>query len=190
MTGPLDDIPLWVVFAGCVGLVLLSIEAGARQGRCRRRRSEDKWETLVSSVAAAALTLLGLLAFTFGLAASRLNARRQLLVREANAIGTSILRGGLMPADRARPVRDLLARDSDSRLEVTETLDFERSLRQADELHNLLWPEAESLGRQHPDSIVVGLFIPSLNETIDVHAERVLPGIQGWTPIVLWGASI
>ena len=189
MTGPLDELPLWALFAVTVAVVLLSIEAGSRIGRYRRRHAEEEREALVGSIAAATLALLGLvLAFTFGLAASRFDARRQVVVEEANAIGTTYLRAGLLPHDRGERVRELLTQYVDSRLEVAETGDFDVALRRADELHRALWTEAEALGRQHPDSIVVGLFIQSLNETIDIHARRVLVSFQGRLPAVLWGA--
>ena len=60
--------------------------------------------------------------------------------------------------------------------------------RRSEELHRELWQEAEATGQQYPSSIVVGLFIQSLNDTIDVHAERVLVGLQNRLPGVLWGA--
>lgn len=41
-----------------------------------------------------------MLAFTFGLAASRFDARRQIVVEEANAMATTYLRAGLLPDDR------------------------------------------------------------------------------------------
>jgi hypothetical protein len=40
---------------------------------------------------------LALLAFTFGMAASRFDVRRGLVIDEANAIGTTYLRAGLLP---------------------------------------------------------------------------------------------
>jgi hypothetical protein len=189
MTGPLDGIPLWLFFVGSVAVILTAIEAGGWLGRYRRRCADDEREALVGSIAAATLTLLGLLlAFTFGLAASRFDARRQMVVQEANAVGTTYLRAGLLPGDRTVAIRDLLASYADSRLEVTETRDVETALRRAEEIHRALWAEAEALGRQHAESIVVGLFVQALNETIDVHASRVLVGIQGRIPLVLWGA--
>ena len=45
-----------------------------------------------------------ILAFTFGLAAARFDTRRQVLLDEANAIGTTYLRAGMLP-DRRDAVR-------------------------------------------------------------------------------------
>ncbi len=55
------------------------------------------------------LGLLGfLLAFTFGLAASRFDTRRELLLNEVNAIGTCYLRAGLVPDYERVETRKLL----------------------------------------------------------------------------------
>ena len=44
------------------------------------------------------------------------------------------------------------------------------------------------MGQEHPDSIVVGLYIQSLNETIDIHAKRILVAVRSRLPGILWGA--
>jgi hypothetical protein len=75
--GATDLLPIWVVLLTTLGVVLLSIEGGYRLGTCRRRRSEQEDRPPVGEMVAAALALLGLLlAFTFGLAASRFDVRR------------------------------------------------------------------------------------------------------------------
>src|SRR5271167_569395 len=175
--------PLWGFFWITVVVVLLSIEGGYKLGRYRRRHSEDEKEAPVGAIVGASLALLGfVLAFTFGLAASRFDARRQIVVEEANAIGTTYLRAGLLPNNRGVTIRKLLGEYVDARLEVVQTGNIEQGLRRSDELHRQLWKEAEAVGQEHPDSIVVGLFIQSLNETIDVHAKRVLVGLRNRLP--------
>ena len=184
----LDNLPLTAFFALATAIVLVSIEAGFRHGRFRRHRFEDEKEGPVGAIVAATLGLLAfVLAFTFGLAASRFDARRTVVVNEANAIGTTYLRAGLLPDNRAERIRPLLRDYVDSRLEVVQTGDIEQALQRADELHRALWSEAEDVGRLYPESIVVGLYIEALNETIDMHATRVLIALQGRIPLVLWG---
>jgi hypothetical protein len=60
-----------------------------------------------------------ILAFTFGLAAARFDTRRQLLLDEANAIGTTYLRAGMLP-ERGQQVRDLLRHYVAARLEAVQ----------------------------------------------------------------------
>jgi hypothetical protein len=183
----MDALPLWGFFGATVVVVLLSIEGGYRLGQFRRRRSEDEKEAPVGAIVGATLAFLGfILAFTFGLAASRFDAKRQIVVEEANAIGTTYLRAGLLPDDRGVKIRKLLGEYVDARLDVVQTGDAERVLRRSDDLHRELWKAAEALGQKYPGSIVVGLFIQSLNETIDVHSKRVLVAFQNRLPGALW----
>ena len=83
----LDVLPLWAVFVAALAMILLSAELGHRVGRVRFRRAEHEKEPTVGGIVAAELGLLAfLLAFTFGLAASRFEARRDTLLDEANAV--------------------------------------------------------------------------------------------------------
>jgi hypothetical protein len=156
-----------------VAVVLLSIEGGHRLGTYRRRRSEQEDRPPVGEMVAATLALLAfLLAFTFGLAASRFDVRRGLVVEEANAIGTTYLRAALLPEPHRAEVRTLLRDYVDVRLEAVEPGKLDRSIARSKELHARLWDHATAAGRENPASIVVGLFIGSLNEVIDLHTKR------------------
>jgi hypothetical protein len=77
--GPIDALPLWGLFIAILFIVLLSVECGYRLGKLRRRRSEQEKEAPVGTMVGATL---GLLAFTFGLAAARFDERRQVLLDE------------------------------------------------------------------------------------------------------------
>ncbi|NBO91285.1 MAG: DUF4239 domain-containing protein [Planctomycetia bacterium] len=184
---PLDYLPIWAIFGLTVAVVLFAIEAGYRIGKARRLHYADELDAPVAAIVAASLGLLGLIvAFTFSLAASRFDARRQMVVEEANAVGTTYLRTGLLPDGHSEKIRKLLAEYVEARLEVVQTGDVDLVLRRSNELHRQLWKEAEAVGRMHPNSIVVGLFIQALNETIDVHSKRVLVGLRSRLPNVLW----
>src|SRR4051794_14129102 len=72
---PLDVVPLWALLIGILLIVLLSVEGGYRVGRFRAGRMHEM-ETPVGEMVAATLGLLAfLLAFTFGLAASRFDTK-------------------------------------------------------------------------------------------------------------------
>src|SRR5262245_15814690 len=116
---PLDWLPLWAWLGITVGLILLTVEAGFRAGRWRRQHAEREGETPVSAIVAALLGLLAfLLAFTFGMAASRFDTRRELVLDEANAIGTTYLRAALLPEPHRKETRTLLRDYVDVRLEA------------------------------------------------------------------------
>jgi len=185
---PLDYLPLWGLFLVTVAVVLLAMEGGYRLGRHRSRHAEQEKESPVGAVVAATLGLLGfMLAFTFGIAGSRFDARRQGVLDEANAIGTTFLRAGLLPEGRGESIRNHLRTYVDLRLEAVRTGDLETALRRSNELHEQIWEETEAIAKKHPESILVGLFIQSLNETIDLHETRVVVGLYNRIPLILWG---
>ena len=187
---PLDALPLWGLFLAILLLVLLSVEGGYRLGQYRRRRSEEEKEAPVGAMVGATLGLLAfLLAFTFGLAATRFDTRRQVLLDEANAIGTTYLRAGMLP-DRREAIRTLLRDYVDTRLEAVRSGNVTEGIRRAEHLHDQLWAQAVALGETHPTSIVVGLFIQSLNEVIDLHAKRVTAGLRNRIPGAIWVALL
>jgi len=81
-------------FAG----IVVCVEVGYRLGR---RRSEELAHVGIGAIEAAVFALLGLLlAFSFAGGNSRLDTRRQLIIEEANAIGTAYLRLDMLAADQ------------------------------------------------------------------------------------------
>lgn len=182
----LDTLPLWGVFGATLLLVLLSVEGGYRLGRYRHKVSSREKEGPVGAMVGATLGLLAfLLAFTFGLAGTRFDARRAVVLDEANAIGTTYLRAAMLPESRDE-VRTLLQDYVDVRLEVVRTNDVGAGVRRSEALQGQLWNRAVGLGQKHPGSIVVGLFIQSLNEVIDLHAKRLAVALRSRIPGVIW----
>jgi hypothetical protein len=126
-----------------------------------------------------------ILAFTFSLAAQRFDTRRQVLLDEANAIGTTYLRAAMLP-QHEEEIRSLLRDYVDIRLAAAQKGGIAEGIRKSEELQNRVWARAVALARDNPDSIVVGLFVQSLNEVIDLHAKRITAGIRNRVPAVIW----
>jgi hypothetical protein len=186
---PLDYLPLWGVFVATVVLVLLSVGAGFLLGARNRRQSAEAQKTPVGEIVAAMLGLLALLlAFTFSLAATRFETRRGLVLDEANAIGTTWLRAGLLGDSHCGDVRKLLSEYVEVRLAAVQTGKVVEGVAQSEELQKRLWAQATAAGREQAGSITTGLFITSLNEVIDLHAKRVMHGLRTRIPPVIWGA--
>ena len=184
--GSLDVLPLWGVFIVILVVVLLSVECGYRLGRYRRSRSEQEKEAPVGTMVGATLGLLAfILAFTFGLAAARFDARRQVLLDEANAIGTTYLRAGILP-ERGEQIRTLLRDYVAARLEAVQSGKIAEGIDRSESIQQQLWSHAEAVGGKNPNSIVVGLFVQSLNEVIDLHAKRVQAGVRSRIPGAIW----
>ena len=121
---------IFVVSAVLFLAMMGTIELGRWLGRRRRRLEPDAGEGGVGTVEGAVFALLGLLlAFTFSGAASRFDARRDLITQETNAIGTAYLRIDLLPADHQPALRRAFADYVAARLETPEHWRWERSRR-------------------------------------------------------------
>jgi hypothetical protein len=187
MRNPFDYLPLWALFATMVGVVFFSVEAGFRLGRRRSRDPDHEPETPVVSIAGATLGLLAfMLAFTFGMAESRYEARRLLVIDEANAIGTTYLRAGFLPEPQRSKIRGLLREYVTVRVEGAKSGKIAAALARSEELQGRLWTETVALAEKTPGSIVAGLFIQSLNEVIDLHTKRVMAGSRSRIPGIVW----
>lgn len=187
--GALDFLPLWGVLVATMAVIILAMQTGFWLGRCKRRRSEEgqKPPGPLGEVVAALLGLLALLlAFTFSLAAHRFDTRRDLVLDEANAIGTAWLRAGFLPESNRTAVRKLLREYLEHRLSVVQSGKVEEGLARNDDLQHQLWAQAVAVGQKEPGSIVAGLFIASLNEVIDLHAKRVMFGLRTRIPPNIW----
>ena len=110
-------IPIWGLFLVTAAVVLLSLEAGYRLGRYRSALDQHEKEASTGTMVGATLGLLAfLLAFTFNMASSRYDARRQAFLSEVTAIGTAYLRADLLPEPYRGESRDLLREYVDLRL--------------------------------------------------------------------------
>ncbi len=189
-TTVLDVLPLWGLFLTILVLVLAAIEGGYRLGSYRHRQSGREKEAPVGAMVGATLGLLAfMLAFTFGMAASRFDTRKQLVLDEANAIGTTYLRTAMLP-ERRDEMRALLRSYVDARLEAVRSGRVAEEILRSEDIQDQLWSAATAVGLQHPDSIVVGLFVQSLNEVIDLHAKRVTAGLRNRIPGAIWVALL
>lgn len=184
---PIDILPLWALLLTIMLVVLLSVEAGYRVGKARARRVHET-ETPVGEMVAATLGLLAfILAFTFGLAATRFDTKRQLLLDEANSVGTTYLRAAMLPEGRDE-VRMLLRDYVDVRLEAVQPGRLAEAIRRSEDIQNRLWELTVPIAQHNPNSIVVGLFVQSLNEMIDLHAKRLTAGVRNRIPAAIWAA--
>jgi hypothetical protein len=173
------------LFAG----VLLFLELGRRVGLRRLKQEGDGAGAGVGVVEGAVFALLGLLvAFTFSGAAARFEDRRNLIVDEANAVGTAYLRIGLLPAAAQGEMRDQFRRYLDARLAVYRALpDVEAAnqhLASSNRIQQEIWARgvAESADSQSARM----LLLPALNEMFDITTKRTMAA-QAHPPLVVFG---
>lgn len=169
----LDDLPVPGVFIAFALLALLLYEIGFRIGRWWQRRTPEEKEGPTGMLVASILALMAfLLAITMGMATDRFDARRGLVLAEANAVGTTYLRAGYLPEPASSTSRELLREYVPLRIAPDESAELGAQLVRAEEVLFELWSIAEALVRETPDSEALALYIESLNETIDVSTSR------------------
>ena len=192
---PLDALPLWAVFVVTLVLISLSVEIGQRLARFQTRRFEGERESSVGSMAGSTGAMVGamlgllafMLAFTFGMAANFFQARREVVLSEANAIGTTYLRAAMLPESIGTDARNLLREYVDVRVKAAQGINVDQAVSQSEELHGRLWSQAVAAS-EHDRSAVTALFIQSLNEVIDLHAKRVMVALRTRVPPPIWMA--
>jgi hypothetical protein len=134
----------------------------------------------------ATLSLLAfMLAFTFGLAGSRFEDRRQVVLSEANAIGTTYLRAAMLPEPMRTESRNLLREYVDVRLEAIQPGKVDQAISKSEELQNRLWSQAVA-ATERDRSPITALFVQSLNEVIDLHAKRLMASLRSRVPGEIW----
>ena len=160
-----------------LGMLLLAEELGFRVKGRRKPGSDDIERTDIALILGAVLTLVALLlGFTYAMSQGRFETRRQLVVEEANAIGTTYLRAKTLPEPRSSQIQELLRQYAALRVEIVRMADdTPEKIREADnrskQLHDLMWSQAIGLARENPNPIT-SIFLQTLNEMIDLHSKR------------------
>jgi len=185
-----DKTPLPLMYIITTAIVFLSITIGFKLGSYIRQHKKNKKEAPTGTIIGSMLGLLAfILAFTFGLAASRYDSRKQLLLDEVNAIGTAYLRTDFLPEPEGSESRKVLKRYVDIRLEVAgNPAELSKAQVESEELHSQLWSQVTSLSRKNNNSVLFGLYAQSLNEVIDLQEKRLTVGLVYRIPGSIWMA--
>jgi hypothetical protein len=179
----LDPIPIVGVFLLIAAILLATFEVGYRVGRWRQERTPDEKDGPTNMLVGSLLALMAfLLAVTMGMASDRFDTRRGLVLEEANAIGTTYLRAGYLPQPYAADSQELLRQYVPLRINAPDRKQLAANFERSTEIQAELWAMAEELARDTPDSVVLGLYIDSLNQTIDLHATRATAIIYARVP--------
>jgi CDP-diglyceride synthetase len=125
-------------------------------------------------------SLLGLtallLSFAFGMSASKFDSRRQVIVEEANDIGTTILRCDLYNDSARSLFRQDIKKYLEARIDyyyaADDELQIKNALMKADSLSGICWKRAAILSKNPANYVASLQMIPSLNATIDVVSTR------------------
>jgi len=171
--------------------VLLALWIGREIGVRRIREDAEGARAGVGAVDGAVFGLMGLLiAFTFSGAATRFDARRELIVQETNAIGTAWLRLDLLPASAQPAIRKGFRDYLDSRVAtyhsfsdpVAAKQEFAKSTR----LQGEIWSLAVAACREPGMQQATMLMLPALNQMIDITTTRAM-ATDMHPPVVIFG---
>ena len=175
---------VWLLSAGTVVLGLaiflilaLASEVGYRFGRRRGAALTEGADHAVTATLTSGM--VGLLAFILGLtinfAENRYEARRELVVTEANAIGTAWLRANLVGGPEGAVISSLVRQYAQTRLDFTRA-SADRPLdglnARTSEVTRQIWEQAGQVARKAPTPITATL-VTALNEMFDsAQAQR------------------
>jgi hypothetical protein len=174
----ITDSPFLVLAVSFV-VLWLSSQLGAGVLKRWRKLEQDAHDDF-NVILAATLTLLGLIiGFSFSMATTRYDQRKNLEEAEANAIGTEYVRADLLPAADAVKVRALLKNYVDQRV-LFYTVRDEQQLRQIDirtaQLQTDLWSAVLVPAAAQPTP-VVALAVSGMNDVLNS---------QGYTQAAWW----
>jgi hypothetical protein len=167
-----------IFFLVSLAVLWLSAQLGASLRRRRPLKDDEREDFNV--VEAATLTLLGLIiGFSFSMAISRYDLRKNYEEAEANAIGTEYVRAGLLPAADVAAVRGQLRKYLELRVLFYETRD-ERALQQINadtgQLQTEMWSAVQVPAEARPTP-VTALAVAGMNDVLNS---------QGYTQAAWW----
>jgi hypothetical protein len=164
------------------GLLLLSMlvamELGHLIGRRRSVSLKNEAKEHINDIQASVLGILALLlGFTFSLSLQRYDSRSDLVVEEANAIGTAYLRVQLLPEAMREDARQLLSnyvdlRVEESTLSLVQNAEREALMSRTSKLQSLLWTKAQKGVEADMNVYPPALFVESVNDLIDSYGKR------------------
>lgn len=168
-----------MVFVVTLAAMWLAGRLGVFLSRWHRPEQPDVREAF-NIVQGATLTLLGLIiGFTFSMAISRYDQRKNYEEAEANAIGTEYVRLDLLPAAEASKVRPLLVSYLQQRIQYYGTRDPNqlRSINaRINELQASLWSAMTTPANDRPTPITA-LVVSGMNDVLNS---------QGYTQAAWW----
>lgn len=159
---------------------LLAGEVGYRLGRHYGPRDET-FSKQLNMISGATFALLAfLIGFSFSGAATRYVDRLDLVVKEANALGTAYLRADALPQPARGELKEALRQYTASRLELLTAKDRPTVLALLTKVgahHERLWDIALRGTDGNPQLMLVVL--PSLNDVIDLHTTHLSAAHRG-----------
>jgi hypothetical protein len=179
----LDSFALPAIIALFAVLTLAGFEIGFRIGRWWQGRVPGDQEGPTDMLVGSLLALMAfVLAVTMGMAADRFDARRGLVLAEANAIGTAFQRADYLPPAIAGEVQELLRTYLPLRITSDDPTQIEPNIQRSLELQADLRAITRDVAQSGHSPDLVSSFGESVNELIVIHESRVVAGLYARVP--------
>ncbi|MEM1370233.1 MAG: hypothetical protein AAGG02_19975 [Cyanobacteria bacterium P01_H01_bin.15] len=177
-----------VFFLFSAAVILIAITVGYRLGLRKIKVKKEGQKPSLGSAVGAMLALFGfMLAFTFSTTYSLFSQRKQLLLDDANAIGTAVLRTDFLPEPSRTEARKLFKEYVDIRIDAVQHPDkLERFLQDSDRIQDELWSHVAELSDKTTNPRLLSLYINALNQVIDLHSLRVTVASRYRIPRTVW----
>lgn len=175
----------YIVIGLIAGSVLAS-EAGYRLGVVLTEKYHA-YRGQFDVIRTATFALVGfLIAFSFSGAASRFIDRLDIIVEEANALGTAWLRADALPEPERGQLKATIQEYTADRVTLLSSRDHvevERLLGKVGGLHASMW--AQAMAGAKGDAMVMNLVLPALNDVIDLHSTHLSLAARRLPPPIL-----
>lgn len=180
--GLLDPIPIGIVFILFVVLSLLCFEIGFRVGVWWQAREPGEQEGPTDLLVGSMLGLIAfVLAITMGLAVDRHDARRGLVVEEANAIATAYQRADYLPTADAGQLKALLRAYLPLRI-VEDPTEVPANIVKSADLAQEMWAIQAKVVQTGYSPDLMSSLGDSLNEIVTVSERRIVAGVYARVP--------
>jgi hypothetical protein len=180
----LNNVDLLTIFLITSAIIMAAAEMGRRLGVRVGAGSGDNVSTLEGAILGLLALMIG---FTFAMALARFDGRREAVLNEANAIGTTALRARLLPApyntEALKIIRDYVQIRLDMTRHSPSPAQIDAATDRSNALQEQLWQQAKTLAAKDNAMVPTGLYIQALNDMIDNQEKRLtqsrnrVPGI-------------
>jgi len=162
-----------LVALGLIAGVVAAHELGFWLGSSTRSTDEpfDRQVGLVRASTAALVAFL--IGFSFSGAASRFIERQDIIVKEANALGTAYLRADVIAEPQRSELKGALREYTADRVRLLsgeERDQIQPLLAKVGGLHERMWRSA--IKGTQDNAPLMGVVLPSINEVIDLHSTH------------------
>jgi len=182
-----DTTPIWLTALVFIALSLIAYEVGFRLGRWWQHRTPGEQEGPTGVLVGSLLALLAfLLAIAMGMASDRFDARRALVMEQANDIRAAYLQAGYLPTPANDQIHALLREYVPLQIGTNDEQQLKANIARSDELESQMWAITEDVARTNSND-VISVYVESMTSVIQIHDQRVNAALNVRVPnTILW----